>query len=109
MAESLHNLAEVNVELGQYDTAVNQFLKALEIRRNSGDQNGVAINSSSLGALFAEQGKYASALSALQESLKDFEQSKDQTWLMVEATGATAMRCRKSAAGMKDRRAWKMR
>jgi tetratricopeptide (TPR) repeat protein len=87
MAESLHNLAEVNVELGQYDTAVTQFLKAQEIRRNSGDQNGVAENSSSLGALFAEQGKYASALSALQESLKDFEQAKDQTWLMVEATG----------------------
>ncbi len=35
--------------------------------------------------MFAEQGKYASALSALQESLKDFEQAKDQTWLMVEA------------------------
>ena len=33
MAESLHNLAETNVELGQYDTAVNQYLKALEIRQ----------------------------------------------------------------------------
>ncbi len=31
MAESLHNLAEVNVDLGQYDTAVTQYLKALEI------------------------------------------------------------------------------
>ena len=86
MAESLHNLAETNVYLGQYDTAVNQYLKALEIRRNSGDANGVAINSSSLGALFAQQGKYAAALSALQESLKDFKQTNDQTWLMVEAT-----------------------
>ncbi len=86
MAESLHNLAETNVDLGQYDTAVNQYLKANEIRRNSGDQNGVAINSSSLGALFTEQGKYASALGALQESLKDFQQTNDQTWLMVEAT-----------------------
>jgi serine/threonine protein kinase/tetratricopeptide (TPR) repeat protein len=87
MAQSLHNLAETNVELGQYETAVNQYLKAIEIRRNSGDQVGVAINSSSLGELFTEQGKYGSALSALQESVKDFQQANDRTWLMVEATG----------------------
>ena len=38
-----------------------------------------------MGALYAEQGKYGSALSALQESLKDFQQANDHTWLMVEA------------------------
>jgi tetratricopeptide (TPR) repeat protein len=65
---------------------VNQYLKALEISRNSGDQNGVAINSSGLGALFTLQGKYGSALSAYRESLKDFQQTNDHTWLMVEAT-----------------------
>ncbi len=87
MAQSLQNLAEVNVDLGQYDTAVTQYLKALEITRNSGDQDAIAVNSSGLGALFTAQGRYASALSALQESLKDFEQAKNQGWLMVEATG----------------------
>lgn len=87
MADSLHNLAETNVDLGQYDKAVDEYLKALEIRRNSGDQNGVAINSSSLGALFTKRGNYASALSALEESLKDFQQINDQTWLMAEAKG----------------------
>jgi len=87
MAQSLQNLAETNVDLGQYDTAVKQYLKALEIARNSGDRNGVAVNSSGLGALFTLQGKYGSALSALQESLKDFQQANDHTWLMVEATG----------------------
>ena len=87
MAQSLQNLAEVNVDLGQYDTAVTQYLKALEIARNSNDLSGIAVNSSGLGALFTEQGKYAAALSALQESLKDFDQSKDQSWLMVEAKG----------------------
>jgi tetratricopeptide (TPR) repeat protein len=81
-------LASNNVDLGQYDAAVNQYLKALEIRRNSGDQNGIAINLSDLGALFALQGKYGSALSALQESLKNFQQINNHTWLMVEATGA---------------------
>ena len=86
MAETLHNLAETNVYLGQYDTAVAQYLKALDIRRNSGDQSGVAFNSSSIGALYAEQGKYGSALRALQESLKDYQQANDHTWMMVEAT-----------------------
>ena len=84
MAESLHNLGDVNVALGQYDTAVSQFLKAQEIRRNSGDADGAALNSVSLGTLFAAQGKYGSALSAFQESLKDFKQANDQTWVVVE-------------------------
>jgi serine/threonine protein kinase/tetratricopeptide (TPR) repeat protein len=87
MAESLHNLAETNADLAQHDTAMSQYLKALDIVRNSGDQNGVAINSSSLGELFMLQGRYGSALSALQESLKDFQQTNDHTWLMVEAKG----------------------
>jgi serine/threonine protein kinase/tetratricopeptide (TPR) repeat protein len=87
MAQTLHNMAETNTDLGQYDKAVDQYLKALEIWRNSGDQNGVAISSSSLGALFTLQGKYASALSALQESLRDFQQTDDHTWMMVEAKG----------------------
>jgi tetratricopeptide (TPR) repeat protein len=87
MAQSLQNLAETNADLGQYDTAVNQYLKALEIARNSGDQNGVAVNSSGLGSLFTLQGKYGSALSAFRESLKDYQQTDDHTWLMAEATG----------------------
>src|ERR1019366_1724324 len=58
MAESLHNLAETNADLAQHDTAMSQYLKALDIVRNSGDQNGVAINSSSLGDLFMLQGRY---------------------------------------------------
>jgi eukaryotic-like serine/threonine-protein kinase len=85
MAETLYNLADANVDLGQYDTAVTQYLKALDIRRNSGDLGGVAINSSGVGALYAVQGRYGSALSALQEAVKDFKQAKDQTWVTAEA------------------------
>lgn len=66
---------------------MSQYLKALEILRNSGDQNGVALNYSGLGTLFTLQGKYGAALSALQESLKSFKQTNDQTWLMVATTG----------------------
>ncbi len=87
MADTLNNLAETNLDLAHYDTALAQYLKAIEIQRNSGDQNGVAINSEGLGALFTVQGKYGSALSALQESLKDFQQTNNQTWTRAEATG----------------------
>ena len=86
MAESLHNLAETNSDLGHYDTAITQYLKATEIRSKSGDRSGIAIDSAGLGALYAEQGKYSEALNALQESLKDFQQANDHTWLMVEST-----------------------
>jgi len=85
MAESLYNLADANVDLGQYDTAVTQYLKALDIRRSSGDLSGIAINSSGVGALYAVQGKYGQALSALQEAVKDFDQAKNQTWVTAEA------------------------
>jgi tetratricopeptide (TPR) repeat protein len=84
MADSLHNLAEANVALGQYETAVTQYLKALDISRSSGDVDGVALNSVSLGALFASQGKYGAAISAFQESLKDFKQANDDTWVVAE-------------------------
>jgi len=87
MANTLNNLAETNLDLAHYDTALNQYLKAIEIQRNSGDQNGIAINSEGLGALFTVQGKYGSALSALEESLKDFQQTNNQTWVRAEATG----------------------
>src|SRR5215472_7765737 len=85
MAESLYNLADVNVDLGQYDTAIGQYLKALEIHRASGDRVGIALNSSGVGALYASQGKYGSALSALQEAVSEYEQAKDQTWENAEA------------------------
>ena len=87
MAESLYNLADVNVDLGQYDTAIGQYLKALEIHRASGDRVGIALNSSGVGALYASQGKYGSALSALQEAVSEYEQAKDQTWENAEAMG----------------------
>jgi tetratricopeptide (TPR) repeat protein len=105
MAESLLNLASTNVDLGQYDTGVSPYLKALEIARNSGDQNGVAVNSSALGELFTLQGKYGSALSAYRESLKDFQQTNDHTWLMVMQRVATATHFRKWAVGLRDRKA----
>jgi eukaryotic-like serine/threonine-protein kinase len=83
--ESLHNLAETYVKLGQYDIALSQYLKAKEAFRSAGDKSGEALESSSMGALFATQGKYGQAVGVLQEAVQGFQQVKDRTWFMAEA------------------------
>jgi eukaryotic-like serine/threonine-protein kinase len=82
--ESLRNLAEMNFKLGEYETAQSQFLKALDASRAAGDKTVVALASSTMGVLFAVQGKYDAALSALQEAINDFQQLNDRTWYSVE-------------------------
>ena len=83
--ESLHNLAETYVKMGQYDTALSQYLKAKDALRAAGDKSGEALQSSSMGALFATQGKYGQAVGVLQEAVQGFQQVKDRTWFMAEA------------------------
>ena len=56
-ADMLHNLAEVSVKTGEYETALDQYLKALEMRRKIGDRRGAAIESYNLGTLFEYQGR----------------------------------------------------
>ena len=78
IADTLHNLAETSMKTGRFDQAQEQYLKALELRRSTGDQKGAALESSGLGALFADQGRYGAAVSAQQDALKDFKESKEQ-------------------------------
>ena len=84
IADTLHNLAETSMKTGRYDQAQEQYLKALELRRGAGDRRGAALESSGLGALFADQGRYGAAVSAQQDALKGFQESKEQGFL---ATG----------------------
>ncbi len=78
-------MAETNVKLGQYDIALSQYLKALQARRGANDKSGAAAESSSMGALFATQGKYGQAVGALQDAVQGFQQINDRTWMMAEA------------------------
>ena len=48
--QALHDLAITNVKLGQYDTALSQYMKALEAYRAAGDKSGIATESSDMGA-----------------------------------------------------------
>ena len=81
----LHDLAETNVSLGQYDTALSQYLKALDAQRAKGDKSGIATESADMGALFAAQGRYDAALKAQQEAVYIYQQLGDRTYQMVLA------------------------
>jgi eukaryotic-like serine/threonine-protein kinase len=87
IGESLHNLAEVNTKLGQFDTALSDYLKAIEAYRSANDQHGVAMASDAMARLFAAQGRYGAALHSMQDAVNLLRQTKEMTWLTVEAIG----------------------
>jgi serine/threonine protein kinase/tetratricopeptide (TPR) repeat protein len=87
LAEPLHNLAEANTKIGQYDSALALYLKAIEDRRSVNDQRGIAMESESMAKIFAAQGRYGAALSAMQDALKIFQASKEASAFTVEITG----------------------
>ena len=72
------------MKTGHFDQAQEQYLKALELRRNSGDQKGAALESSGLGTLFADQGRYGAAVSAEQDALKGFQESQEKGFMATE-------------------------
>jgi len=84
IADTLHNLAETSMRTGQYDQAQEQYLKALDLHRNAGDKRGAAIESSSMGVLFGYQGRLAAAISAQQDALKGFDETKEQGFQRTE-------------------------
>ncbi len=85
-SEELHDLAATNVLLGQYDTALGQYLKALDAQRAKGDRSRIAVESADMGALFAVQGRYDAALKAQQEAVNTYQQLGDRTYQMVLAS-----------------------
>ncbi len=84
IADTLHNLAETSMKNGRFDQAQEQYLRALELRRSAGDQKGAALESSGLGELFAEQGRYGAAVSAQQDAFKGFAESKEKGYSATE-------------------------
>jgi tetratricopeptide (TPR) repeat protein len=87
VGESLHNLAEVNTKLGQYDTALGDYLKAIDAYRSANDQHGVAMASDAMARVFAVQGRYGAALHSMQDAVNILRQTREMTWLTVEAVG----------------------
>jgi len=61
---------------------VEQYLRALDLRRKANDKRGGAIESASLGVLFGYQGRYGAALSSAQDALKTMRDINEKgQWL----------------------------
>jgi serine/threonine protein kinase/tetratricopeptide (TPR) repeat protein len=84
IADTLHNLAETSLRTGQFDKAQEQYLKALDLHRTAGDKRGAAIESSSMGILFGYEGRLAAAVSAQEDALKGFNETKEQGFQRTE-------------------------
>jgi eukaryotic-like serine/threonine-protein kinase len=84
IADTLHNLAETSMRTGQFDQAEEQYLKALEVRRTLGDKRGAAIESSGLGVLFSNQGRFGAAISAQEDALKGLNDAKEKGFWSTE-------------------------
>jgi tetratricopeptide (TPR) repeat protein len=83
----LHNLGQALASMGQYDQAIADYMRALDLRRSINDQHGAALESYGLGAVFDYQGRYGAAVNAKQEALKTFRNLKDRTFWMAEILG----------------------
>jgi tetratricopeptide (TPR) repeat protein len=78
-------LAETSVKTAQYDQALSQYLRALDLRRTVGDRRGAALESSALGTLFGYQGRYGAALSSEQDAVKALRENQEQGFYLTEA------------------------
>lgn len=87
IADTLHNLGDTLCSLTQYDQALNYYERALDLRRSDGDKRGAAIESSSLGALFAYQGRYGAALSSQEDALKTMREIQEHGFWLAEVLG----------------------
>jgi serine/threonine protein kinase/tetratricopeptide (TPR) repeat protein len=75
MADTLRNLAITATNAGQYDEAIDHYLKALDLRRSSGDREGAAIISYSLGVLYEYQGRFGAALQLHDEAISTLREA----------------------------------
>ena len=78
------NLAETDLNMGKYDQALNYLMRALELRRSSGDKRRGAIESYSIGGLFEDQGRYGAAVASKEEALTTFRTLRDRSFWMGE-------------------------
>jgi tetratricopeptide (TPR) repeat protein len=82
IADTLHNLAETLAMEGRFDQSLARYLRALDLRRTSGDRRGAAIESYSIGTIFDYQGRYCAAIKSKEEALTSYRDLKQpDMWL----------------------------
>jgi tetratricopeptide (TPR) repeat protein len=80
VAETLHNVAETDTNLGLYD-------QALDLQRQVANKQMIAIETSSLGTVFGYQGRYGEALSSKEEAIKLYGELGEKGFWMADIQG----------------------
>jgi tetratricopeptide (TPR) repeat protein len=83
IAETLHNLGAAYAALGQYDQAMTSYMRGLDLYRKSGDKQGAAVISNSMGIVFQHQGRPGPAVGAQQDAVKALRDLGDRTSTMA--------------------------
>jgi len=76
--------------MGEYDQAIAQYMRALELHRRMDDTRGAAIDSYTLGMMFDYQGRFGAAIASKQDALKIFQGLRDKTTWMADIQGGYA-------------------
>jgi tetratricopeptide (TPR) repeat protein len=87
IVETVHNLADTDFKMGRFDQALTQYMRALDLRRTIEDKRGAAIESYSLGTLFAYQGRLGAAVKSKEEALKTFRELGERSFWTAEILG----------------------
>jgi eukaryotic-like serine/threonine-protein kinase len=88
IADTLHNLGETLGNMADYDKALQYYVRALDLRRTTGDKLSAAIESSSMGNLFAYQGRFGAALSAEEDAVKTIRDIQERGFWFTTILGA---------------------
>jgi eukaryotic-like serine/threonine-protein kinase len=88
IADTLHNLGETLGSIADYDQALQYYVRALDLRRGAGDKLGAAIESSSMGNMFAYQGRYGAALSSEEDAVKTVRDIQEHGFWFTNVLGA---------------------
>lgn len=71
-------IGRVNLNQGNYGTALDYFLKSLKIKKEIDDKKGIANSYNNIGIIYYNQGNYEKALTGYLESLKIREEIGDK-------------------------------
>jgi len=83
IAKSCNNIGISFHRRGNYDKAIEFYLKALKIFEKMGDKNNIAGPKNNIGAIYEKQGNYDLALKFHFEALKAWEEMNDKNHLSV--------------------------
>jgi eukaryotic-like serine/threonine-protein kinase len=88
LANTLYNIGEIYVRMGEYSQGTDYYLKALDFWRKANDKGGVAYASYGLGRVFQFQGRYGAALSSENDALNNWRATNDRGYWLPQIQGS---------------------